>query len=298
MPMRVGLNLQADTPPEEFVELVRFVDQAGFESLWLADSTLTYRHVFVYLTLAAEHSRQMRIGSAVNHPHVRHPADSLAALAAIDELSAGRAALGFGTGDHWVERAGARIAKVAEVREALQLMRALLAADSPVDFAGEHWRLSTASLPFRLRKHLPIYVAASNPRMLTLAGELGDGAIAFVGANVSRAERARQRGGAVKPDFDFVLACGCSLDLDPATAQADAAARLDFLRHSASNLSPQLLSEPDPVQAFAIAGTPAQAVDRLHRIEDAGFAHVLLLPRGQHRRQTIELLAERVLPRL
>ncbi|MFI5269503.1 MAG: hypothetical protein ACHQ7M_19165, partial [Chloroflexota bacterium] len=102
----------------------------------------------------------------------------------------------------------------------------------------------------------------------------------------------------VGPAFDFLLACGCSLDVDASVAQEDAAARLPFLRHSASNLLPQLEATPDPVQAFAIAGTPSQAVDRLHRLEDAGFGHILLLPRGQRRLQTIQLLSERVLPKL
>jgi 5,10-methylenetetrahydromethanopterin reductase len=291
--MRVGLNLQADLPPDDFVHLVRFVDDAGFDSLWMADSTLAYRHVFVYLTLAAEHSRRMTIGSAVNHPHVRHPADSLAALAAIDELSGGRAALGFGAGDHWVERAGARVARLGEVREAVGLMRTLLQSESPVSVAGTTWSLQEASLPFRFRAALPIYVAASNPLMLRLAGEVGDGAIAFVGPALGA--WARSHVGTTK---DFVLACGCSLDPDAGTARADAAERLEFLRHSASGLLPRLEAEPDPVQAFAIAGTPAEAVDRLHHLEDQGFGHVLLLPRGGQRRKTIELLANEVLPRL
>lgn len=278
------------------MDLVRFVDEAGFDSLWMADSTLTYRHVFVYLALAAEHSRRMRIGSAVVHPHVRHPADSLAAVAAIDELSRGRTALGIGAGDHWVEHLGAPIARVAEVQEALGLMRALAHADAPLDFTGERWRLSAAELPFRLRKDMPIYLAASNPRMLALAGELGDGAIAFVGP--ARGSWARTQVGVVSPRFDFLLGCGCSLDRDSGTARQDAAERLSFLENSASKVLSHLRDEPDPVQAFAIAGTPEEAVDRLHELEDAGFGHVLLLPRGRHRRQTIELLANEVLPRL
>ncbi len=296
--MRIGLNLQADSPPGEFIELVRLIDDAGFESLWLADSTLTYRHVFVYLTLAAEHSRRLRIGSAVNHPHVRHPADTLAALAAVDELSGGRAALGFGTGDHWVEHAGVRIATVDEVREAVELLRSLLTANRPLSFHGQRWQLKDAELPYRLRHDLPVYVAASNPRMLALAGELGDGALAFVGADPSVAARARAQVGQPRPGFDFVLACGCSLDRNEQRAREDAAARLDFLERSASKLVPRLREAPDPIRAYAIAGTPPQALAQLRRLSDAGFEHVLLLPRGQLRRQTIELLAAEVLPRL
>ena len=294
--MRLALNVQADRPPEEFVELVRSIDQAGFESIWLADSTLTYRHVFVYLTLAAEHSRRLRLGTAVVHPHVRHPGDSLAALTAIDELAGGRAALGIGAGDHWVEHLGAPIASVAEMREALLMLRTLRAGEAPVDFAGERWRLAAAVLPFRERRDLPLYAAASNPRMLALAGELADGAIAFVGP--ARAAWARQQVGATAHNFDFLLGCGCSLDRDGAAAHADAAERLTFLEGSVSNVLDPIRGEPDPVLALAIAGTPADAVDRLHRLEDDGFDHILLLPRGRRRRQTIDLLANKVLPKL
>lgn len=291
--MRVGINLQCEHPPARFLQQVRLIDQAGFDELWVADSTLTFRHLLVYLTLAAEHTRRVKIGSAVAHPHIRHPADSLAALAAIDELSGGRAMLGFGAGDRYVHFAGLPVAKVGEIREAVQLMRRLLRADTAVTLDGTHWRLLDAELPFRLRKDLPIYLAASNPRMLALAGEVADGVIAFVGADVRTGGWARSVAGSV----DFGLAFPCSLDEDAGRAQEDAAGMAAYFARLAPHLLARIGSD-DPIRNLALACTPAEAVDRLLALRDAGFEHVVLLPRGRLRDQTLELLAERVLPQL
>jgi Coenzyme F420-dependent N5,N10-methylene tetrahydromethanopterin reductase and related flavin-dependent oxidoreductases len=62
------------------------------------------------------------------------------------------------------------------VRESVEVMRALWRGE-PVDFNGEFYRLSQAELRIKpVRENgIPIYVAATAPRALRVAGECGDG---------------------------------------------------------------------------------------------------------------------------
>jgi len=75
------------------------------------------------------------------------------AIAAIAELSHGRAILGLGAGDSALYGIGLKPQKVAEVEEAIGFFR------SHVD------------------RSVPIHLAVSQPRMCELAGRLADGAI-------------------------------------------------------------------------------------------------------------------------
>src|SRR5262249_38049070 len=161
-------------PPAEFRQRVRTLEAGGFSHLWLTDSSLHARDGYSYLTLAALESETLRLGTAVTHPYSRHPAVNLVAITTLDELSSGPAFYGTGAGDRPVTELGLTRAPVRVVREMVDVSRRLLGGET-VTWQGRASRLDDATLRFGGRPDLPIYLAASGPRMLELTGEAADG---------------------------------------------------------------------------------------------------------------------------
>src|SRR4051812_10266196 len=179
-PVEFGLVLQAVDPPAEFRERVRAVEAGGFSHLWLTDSSLHARDCYAYLTLAALESHTLRLGTAVTHPYSRHPAVNLVAITSVDELSGGRALYGIGAGDRPVTELGLTPAPLGVVRGRVTASRRLLDGET-VTWEGRAFRLDDAPRRYGRRPALPIYLAASGPRMLELTGEVADGGLILAG---------------------------------------------------------------------------------------------------------------------
>jgi 5,10-methylenetetrahydromethanopterin reductase len=141
-------------------ELAEQIEDRGFEALWVIDFQSGMKDVYAAMLLAALHTKRLRIGPGVTNLSTRHPTVTANAMAALDEVSDGRALLGLGAGWSAVLAAGGRPAKLGEIKEGVAQLRAL--------FGGE---LATA------RRQIPIYLAAAQPGMLRLAGETADGVI-------------------------------------------------------------------------------------------------------------------------
>ena len=88
-------------------DLCREVEDAGFEWLGVADSQSVFREMYVALTVAALHTRRVRLGPLVTNPLTRHLVVTASAIASVDELSGGRAVLGLGSGDSAIYTIGA-----------------------------------------------------------------------------------------------------------------------------------------------------------------------------------------------
>src|SRR3989442_1342152 len=102
---------------------------------------------------------------------------------------------------------GRRAATLAEMRECLRTVRALLGGES-VDFGGTPGRLT-----FAARRPIPLIMAASGPKAIELAGEIADGVLLLVGFNrgiVQRAlehlERGAKRAGRRVEDLEVIWA--------------------------------------------------------------------------------------------
>ncbi len=175
-----GVALQGVDPPATFVDMVREIESLDFSHLWLTDSSLHARNSYVYLTLAAVNSSRLRLGTAVTNPVTRHPAITAAAAATLDELSAGRAILGIGAGDRPLLALGRKPCAPADLADAIEAIRALWSGDE-VTVIAPGFALDHAKLRFGARPGLPIFVSASGPRTLELAGGLADGVILLVG---------------------------------------------------------------------------------------------------------------------
>jgi 5,10-methylenetetrahydromethanopterin reductase len=164
------MGLSRREPISRFAELARRAEDLGFEMAWLADSPLYTKDVFVALTLAAAATGRIRLGPGVANPVTRHFTVLANSMAALNEVSGGRADLGLGVGDAAVTPLGLKRATLDEMRQAVQRIRAL-SAGGAVTVGGQEIRIQTGGVA------CPILVSASQPRMLRLAGEIADGVV-------------------------------------------------------------------------------------------------------------------------
>src|SRR6266849_5741014 len=177
---RSGVVLQGVDAPGVFCGMIEEIESLGFDHLWLTDSSLHARNCYVYLTLAAVNSSRLRLGTAVTNPVTRHPAITAAAAATVDELSAGRLILGIGTGDRPLLALGSRPSSLAALEAAVDGIRRLWRGER-VDMAADGITLNGAQLRFAAREDIAVYISASGPKTLELAGRIADGAIILIG---------------------------------------------------------------------------------------------------------------------
>ena len=189
-PIRFGVNYLPG-PALETLRWVRVAEEAGFDFVGIADSQSVYRDTYMCLALAAAGTRRVHLGPRVINPLTRHPAVAAGAAATLAELAPGRTLLGIGTGDSAVLNLGLSPSSRARLRAYVGTVRELLETGRSV-WEGRPVRMTWGG------GRVPIYLAASGPRMLRLAGEIADGVIINTGLapDIVRDSIARVRAGA------------------------------------------------------------------------------------------------------
>ena len=172
--------LQPVYPPDQFVSMVRHVEDLGLGDLWLTDSSLHSRYCYSYLTLAAVNTSRVRLGTAVTNPVTRHPAMAAVGAATLDEISGGRAVFGIGAGDRPLDALGLKPARLGLLEDAILAARRLWSGEH-VDMQARGFTLADAHLRFPARPDIPVYISASGPMTLELAGRIADGVILLAG---------------------------------------------------------------------------------------------------------------------
>jgi 5,10-methylenetetrahydromethanopterin reductase len=174
MRIQFGINFMPTAPATEMVAWARMVEREGFDILGISDSQSICRDVYVTLGLCAAGTERIRLGPRVITPRTRHPAVAASAAATLEELAPGRTLVGIGTGDSAVYNLGLTPVRLAELREYAMTIRALLTTGE-AEYHGARARLTWS------RAQVPIFLAASGPRTLRLAGQIADGVVVRTG---------------------------------------------------------------------------------------------------------------------
>jgi probable F420-dependent oxidoreductase len=167
---------------EEMVAYAKAAEDLGFDGIWAAE---TNGDPFLNLTLAAEHTNRVTLGTAIAVAFPRSPAVLAYTAWDLARYSRGRFVLGLGTQvkAHNRLRFGVPWEKpVKKMRETIEAIRAFWDCwqnGRPLEYAGEFFKL-TLMTPFFNPGPIdvpppPIYIAAVNPQMLRLAGSHADG---------------------------------------------------------------------------------------------------------------------------
>jgi 5,10-methylenetetrahydromethanopterin reductase len=154
--------------PDYTARMAALADELGFDMVGVADTPGNAMDPWVALTLVAQRTRRARIAACVTNAVTRHPAITATAAASIDLIAPGRTVLGVGAGHSGVVNVGKAPALAPELGEAVAFMRRLLRGERA------SWAGGMSEIPWR-RGTVPVYVAASGPKALRMAGEVADG---------------------------------------------------------------------------------------------------------------------------
>jgi 5,10-methylenetetrahydromethanopterin reductase len=215
--VRVDIRVPVGLPLLETAAFIRGCEDAGFAGVGIHDHQHSGRDVYLALALAARQTTHLRLYPATSNPVTRHPA-VLASLAhSLEELAPGRIALTLAPGFLAVRNIGHRRARVDELREAVLVIKRLLAGET-VAIGGQETSMRNVSEP-----PTPVYLLAAGPRMVELAGEVADGALLMVGVHPNAIEAARrhlqagaERAGRSLERFDVTYIVTMAVGDDPA----------------------------------------------------------------------------------
>ena len=303
--------------------MVRRVEELGYDHLWLTDSSLHSRDCYAYLALAARQTQRVTLGTAVTNPYTRHPGITASSIATIDDISGGRGVLGIGAGDRPVGALGFDAARLRDMRDTVGAIRRLLAGET-VDMTAERFSLREAHLRLSARRDVPIFLSASGPRMLELAGEIADGVILLAGlfeegvryaiehidtgakkAGRRRPQVAVMAYGAIDEDEDAAVEAGRTIAAwFPQTAPVYCKlagldrATIDAVRERYGGGEFQEAAEAarllptEFVRKIAIAGNHERVTQQLTDALDWGVDSIHVFPLGERRMDTVEAFAE------
>ncbi len=321
--MQRGVVLQGVDPADEFLEMATHVEALGYDYLWLTESSLHARDPYQLLALAAQVTTNLRLGTAVTNPVTRHPALTAVAAATLAEIAGGRSILGIGAGDRPLAALGLEPARLAEIAAAIEAIRRLL-ADDCVTLEGPSFSLANAQLRFNARADLPIYLSASGPKTLELAGAIADGVILLCGleptaikwaldrVNVGAEKAQRPRPhvalfvyGVIDEDEDRAVSNARSIaawfpqtapnycdlvGLDPEIARAVRKSYSGGEFHEATAAATLLPRKF--VQAMAVAGNRDRITRQLSALTETGVDSIHIFPLGDDRIATVSAFEE------
>jgi coenzyme F420-dependent glucose-6-phosphate dehydrogenase len=173
-------------PPSDLVRQAAGAEGAGFDALNVSDHYQPWwepgesGHAWVLLGAIGQATEKIPIGTGVTAPVFRHnPAVVAQAFASLEEMFAGRAFLGVGSGEALNESpCGMDWPPVREqvdrMEEALEIINALFDGER-LDHDGRFYRTKKAYLHTRGERRPPIYVSAFGSRTAGVAARLSDG---------------------------------------------------------------------------------------------------------------------------
>jgi len=188
VPFRIGVMQLTMEPLDEMLASARVMDEAGMDTVWLAEAYpwwrkhgIEARSSTVVSALMARHTERLTIGWGIISPFTRHPVQVAMDARVVQEAAGpGRFIIGFGTSKIFLNNAGMQTNKtLGPMRDAVEIVRGVLGGQ-PFEYTGSTWNASVPGLQDAAdapRGVPPVYVAATAPKMQELAGEIADGCL-------------------------------------------------------------------------------------------------------------------------
>ncbi len=173
--MRLDIRVPACAPVPQTVRFVQECERAGFNAAGIIDSQLLTRDVFVAMGAMAQATTTIGLYPAVTNPVTRHSSVLAGGISTVAEMAPGRVDIVLGSGYSSVKTIGLRAARRAEMRQAVVEMRALLRG-GVVRFGS-----TQSHLGFFKGRPPRVYIAATDPQLIEVAGEVADGVMIQVG---------------------------------------------------------------------------------------------------------------------
>ena len=167
---------------KQVVNFCKLAESKDIDFAWITNH-YNNRHCYPTLAAIAQATTALKMGPGIMNAFTDTPAAMASFFCTLNEISDGRAVLGIGPGDlSTLPKLAINAEKpVARLEEAVVQIRKLCAGDQVsksgmqfFDYDGA--KLTGVNLPDK-KKGVPIYIGAQGPKVLELAGKVGDGAL-------------------------------------------------------------------------------------------------------------------------
>jgi 5,10-methylenetetrahydromethanopterin reductase len=320
-----GVGLFPTEPVGKLRQHALLAEDLGYDNIWFGDSQNIWREASIAMGAAAVGTERIVFGTGVTNAVTRHRSLLASTWATLAEFTRGRAICGIGLGDSSLRTMGLKPLKLAELEAAIDELRALFRGEEVAEASsGAAFHLNYVSSPL----DIPIYIAASAPKLLEMSGRIADGVIVLVGtaphfveAALRTIEKGAKASGRTLSDLRIVLWTPTAIREDaseahdlvrahvarvvirplPAPVADDQQAAIDkikstydYYHHMDTEAEHADLVTPDLIDLFALAGTPDQCRERLEAISSLvdQIAIVPFVRPGESREPTIRAFAE------
>ena len=328
MSVRIGYKASAEQfAPRELLDFSVQAERLGLDIVTVSDHFQPWRHqgghapsALTWLGAAGQATSTAVLGTSVLTPTLRyHPSIIAQAFGTLGALFPGRVYLGVGSGEAMNETPATgeefpgRKERRMRLAESIKLIRRLW-TEERVDFEGEYYTTSQATIYDRPEEQIPIFVAASGPLAAKLAGRVGDGFICTSGKNpdlyrelLGKVEEGAAEAGRDASGIRRQIEIKVSYDRDLDTAYTNC--------HwwAALALSPeQKEGIEDPIEMervadanldqahtrFIVSNDPEEVVERIGPYLELGFEDLVIHGPGNDQSRFLEQFCGDVLPLL
>ena len=328
MSVRIGYKASAEQfAPRELLEYSVQAERLGLDIVTVSDHFQPWRHhgghapsALTWLGAVGQATSTAVLGTSVLTPTLRyHPSIVAQAFGTLGALFPGRVYLGVGSGEAMNETPATgeefpgRKERRMRLAESIKLIRRLW-TEERVDFQGEYYTTSQATIYDRPEEQIPIFVAASGPLAAKLAGRVGDGFICTSGKDpeLYRTLLAKVGEGAAEAGRDasairrqIEIKVSYDRDLDTAFTNCHWWAALALSPEQKEGIE-------DPIEMervadanldrahtrFIVSSDPEEVVDRIGAYLDLGFEDLVIHGPGADQSRFLQQFAGDVLPLL
>jgi 5,10-methylenetetrahydromethanopterin reductase len=280
MAQRMALYMQDKHAIRYELDMAKYAEERGFSEIWQADTRLA-RDCVVLMSAFLNSTDRLRVGSGVLPIWTRNPAVIAATFSTMWELAGktpdgrGRVMLGLGA---WWEPIAGRVGVKRErplqaMRENIESIRALFTMEE-VTYSGDFVHLDRIKLDVAFGdtspRDIPIYLGATGPKMLELAGEICDGVVLnyvvsvdYIREAVALVEKGATKAGKTLADVDRpeLLVC-CLSDNDPDAAMLEGKALVAYYLGTEPHIMKASKVDESLIEKVqAIVGWPATEAD-------------------------------------
>ena len=293
----------ADIRDVDVIGTAREAERPGFDSVWVCDHLMLGRDKAVLegwttLAMIAGATSRMQLGLIHQANLFREPAIAAKMMATLDRLSGGRFIHFFEAGMakpeqyayglDWDDDHGKRVERL---EEAITLIRALYAGDTPIDFDGQSYELHQAQLtPKPVQEKIPLWLGEAFPWVIELTARLADGwnstpvTIEELRRRLGLLDAALAKAGRTRSDLEISFETQVLVAPDTATLRRKVEQLVERGRAAGEEPKPEVAdfvagrSEdlPDWMTSPWIVGTPETVKTRIAELRNLGVSHLML----------------------
>lgn len=179
---KIGFSLGPLLSIDDLLRCAKMADQQqNIDSLWIPESW--GRESFSSLGAISQITKNVRLGTSIIGIYSRTPAITAMAATTLDMLSGNRTVIGLGAStpaivENWH---GVHFDMPARrMKEYIELVR-LMTQGEKVNYSGKLFKINNFKMLHQpQRKHIPIFMAAVNKKMISIAADLADGILLYL----------------------------------------------------------------------------------------------------------------------